>query len=109
MTTINEFTVIGLVDDGETRYLQFEMDTSFHPDVANFSITVSNNGGNTLFQGNVDRGYSDIWGGMGFGVIELISDTKYSIKFELPHQFKFADEGVDTINVYGQNSASGVE
>ena len=107
MSDINSFTVIGVSDEGNSRYLEFEIDTSFHPDVANFSIHVGKNGGDVIFSGNVDRGYSDIWGSSGLGIIELISGSKYSIKFELPDQFKFPEEGIDTINVYGQNGASG--
>ena len=101
MTNINDFTVVGLVREGGRSYLRFEIDTSFDPDVSQFGINVSS-GENSQhhFSGNVYKSYANIWGGSGFGVIEPISGSRYSINFELPDRFRFPEETIQLIEVF---------
>ena len=44
-------SIIGLSDEGNTRYLKFEIDTSFDPEVSEFSISVDGENQNQLFYG----------------------------------------------------------
>ena len=99
MTTINEFAVVGVVDEGNTRFLQFEIDTNFDPEASEFHISVSDENYAELFHGNVNENYFKLWGNSGYGSIDLISGDRYSVKFELPDGFEFPAVPIGTIQI----------
>ena len=107
MSIINDFSVVGVVEEGGSSYLQFVIETTFSPETTSFSINVGL-GALGQFNGQVSKSYTDIWGNSGgYGVIEPVSDNKYSINFELPDAFTFPAEPIDQIIVNANENSSG--